>query len=65
MIEQPLVFLQTKSRWPLALYLPEIQSGQIGFALCCSFTALLPALLVFNMGQQYLEQGITAGAIKE
>ena len=65
MIEQPLVFLETKSRMPLALYLPQITSERIGFALCCSFVALLPPLLVFGMGQQYLEQGITAGAVKE
>ena len=65
MIEQPLVFLQTKSLMPLSLYLPEAREGQIGFALCCSFVALLPPLLVFGMGQQYLEQGVTAGAVKE
>lgn len=65
MIEQPLVFLQTKSLWPLALYLPEIDAKQMGFALCASFVSLLPPLLVFGMGQQYLEQGITAGAVKE
>lgn len=64
MIEQPLVFLQTKSLMPLSLYLPQIQSGEIGFSLCCSFVALLAPLLVFSMGQQYLEQGITAGAVK-
>ncbi len=65
MIEQPLVFLQTKSRWPLSLYLPEIKTEQMGFAMCCSFVSLFPPLLVFGMGQQYLEAGITAGAIKE
>ena len=38
---------------------------QTGFALCCSLVALLPALCVFGMGQQYLELGITAAAVKE
>lgn len=65
MIEQPLVFLKEKSRWPLSLYLPEIDEKQMGFALCCSFVALVPPLLVFCMGQQYLEAGIMAGAVKE
>ena len=65
MIEQPLVFLQTKKWWPLPLYLPQIKEGQMGFAFCCSFVALLPALCVFGAGQQYLEQGITASAVKE
>lgn len=64
MIEQPLGFLQTKKWWPLSMYLPQIQQGQMGFALCCSFVALLPALCVFGMGQPYLEQGISAAAVK-
>lgn len=65
MVEQPLAFLKTKSLWPLSLYLPEIDAGQAGFALCASFAALLPAVLVFLYGQEYLEQGIAAAAIKE
>lgn len=65
MIEQPLVFLETKSLMPLSLYLPQITPERTGFALCCSLVALLPPLLVFGMGQQYLEQGIMAGAVKE
>lgn len=65
MIEQPLAFLDTKRLWPLSLYLPEIDMQQAGFALCASFIALLPAALVFICGQEYLEQGIMAAAIKE
>lgn len=65
MIEQPLAFLETKSLWPLSLYLPEIDMQQAGSALCASFAALLPAALVFICGQEYLEQGIMASAIKE
>ena len=65
MIEQPLVFLQTKNLWPLSMYLPEVKEGQMGFALCCSFVAVLPPLLVFGAGQQYLQQGIVAAALKE
>ena len=44
---------------------PNVKKGQTGFALCCSLVALLPALCVFGMGQQYLELGITAAAVKE
>lgn len=65
MIEQPLVFLKTKSLWPLSMYLPQIGTEQTGFALCASLVALMPALLVFVMGQRYLEQGIAAAAMKE
>ena len=65
MIEQPAAFLKTKSLWPLALYLPEIRLEEAGFAFCASFMALLPALLVFLCGQDYLEQGIASSAMKE
>lgn len=65
MIEQPVTFLKTKSLWPLSLYLPEINLEQAGFALCASLLAVLPALLVFGIGQEYLEQGIMAAAVKE
>ena len=65
MIEQPMTFLTTKSRWPLSLFLPEIDGGNAGLSLCASLAALLPAVFVFLMGQDYLEQGIASSAIKE
>lgn len=65
MIEQPMTFLKTKSLWPLSLFLPEINSGNAGFSMCASFAALLPAVFVFLIGQDYLEQGIAASAVKE
>lgn len=65
MIEQPMTFLKTKSLWPLSLFLPEINSGNAGFSLCASFATLLPAVFVFLIGQDYLEQGIAASAVKE
>lgn len=65
MVEQPLIFLKTKRLWPLSLYLPEVDLSHAGSALCASFVALVPALFVFLYGQDYLEQGIVASAIKE
>lgn len=65
MIEQPMTFLNTKSLWPLSLFLPQINSTNVGVSLCASFAALLPAVFVFMAGQDYLEQGIATSAIKE
>lgn len=65
LIEQPVTFLKTKSLWPLSLYLPQISLEKAGFALCASAVTLLPALLVFLAGSDYLEQGIVAAAVKE
>ena len=64
LIEQPLAFLKDKTLWPLSLYLPNIDLAKAGVAFTGSVVTLLPALLVFLSGQDYLEQGITAAAIK-
>lgn len=65
MIEQPMAFLKTKELWPLSLYLPNITLEKAGVAFTASVVVLLPALLVFMAGQDYLEQGIIASALKE
>ena len=65
MMEQPMAFLEDKSLWPLSLYLPEITWGQAGFAFCASVVTLIPAVFVFVIGQDYLEQGIIYTGLKE
>lgn len=65
MIEQPMTFLKTKSLWPISLYLPEIGLEEAGIGFAAALMMLIPALLIFLSGQEYLEQGITAAAVKE
>lgn len=65
MIEQPMTFLKTKSLWPLSLYLPEIGLEEAGAGFAAALLMLIPALLLFLSGQEYLEQGIAAAALKE
>lgn len=65
LIEQPLAFLKDKSRWPLSLFLPEIGIRQAGYVFVASVITLIPAVFVFILGQDYLEQGIIASAMKE
>lgn len=65
MVEQPLAFLKDPSLWPLSLYLPEIDPAHAGMALAASLITLIPAIFVFFMGQDYLEQGIAASGMKE
>lgn len=64
MIEQPFAFLEDKTLWPLSLYLPEISWTQAGFAFAASVMMLIPAIFVFVMGQDYLEQGIIYSGLK-
>lgn len=65
LIEQPLAFLENKTLWSLSLYLPEIKLEQAGTAFVGSIITLIPAAFVFVIGQDYLEQGIIASALKE
>lgn len=65
LIEQPLTFLKTKNLWPLSLFLPEITLEEAGLGFAAALMMLIPALLVFLAGQEYLEQGIAAAALKE
>jgi len=65
LIEQPLTFLQDKNLWPLSLHLPNIGLDKASVSLAASVVMLMPALLIFLYGQNYLEQGIQAVGIKE
>lgn len=64
-LEQPITFLKTKSHWPMSLYLPNISASNSKSALAASVIMLFPAILVFYLGQDYLEQGISAIGVKE
>ena len=65
LMEQPMAFLEEKALWSLSLYLPEINWGQAGYAFCASVIMLIPAVFVFVLGQDYLEQGIIYSGLKE
>ena len=56
-IEQPMTFLRTESLMPLSLYLPDISTSDAAVSFAASIVMLLPALLLFFFGQEYLEQG--------
>lgn len=64
-VEQPITFLKTASLYPLSIFLPKTTLENAGVSFVCALIALLPAVLVFLWGQQYLEQGIIASGLKE
>lgn len=64
-IEAPMTFLKTKSKLPLSLYLPEITTDQVSVSFAASVVMMLPAVLCFLWGQEYLQQGIVASGLKE
>lgn len=65
LIEQPLTFLKNRALWPLSLFLPNIDLNHAGMAFVTSVMTLIPSVFVFLAGQDYLEQGIVAAAVKE
>ena len=65
LIEQPLTFLADRTLWPLSMYLPTINPVTAGAVFAASVIGMVPAVLVFLAGQDYLEKGIMAVAIKE
>ena len=65
MIEQPMTYLKTKALWPLSLFLPDIQLGDMGMGFAAALIMLIPALLLFLSCRSYLEQGIALSGGKE
>lgn len=64
-VEQPVTFIKSASLLPLSVFLPATTVENAGVTFVCAMIALMPAVLIFLFGQQYLEQGIVASGIKE
>ena len=64
MVEQPLIFLQDVNMHPLSTYLSSINSGEMGIAFAASTIYMLPMLLIFLYGENYLVQGIQLSGLK-
>lgn len=59
LIEQPMTFLKNRALWPLSLFLPETTLTDAGLGFAAALLMLIPALLLFGLCQDALEQGIT------
>ena len=65
MVEQPLILFSDVEKYPLSVFLSEINSGEVGVAFAVAVIYMTPTLLMFLWGEDYLEEGITyAGGIK-
>lgn len=65
MVEQPLILLSDEAMHPLSVFLSKINSGEIGLAFAVATIYMVPTLLVFLYGEDYLVEGITyQGGIK-
>ncbi|MCI8402228.1 MAG: carbohydrate ABC transporter permease [Lachnospiraceae bacterium] len=65
MVEQPLILLSDAETHPLSVFLSKINKGEIGLAFAVATIYMVPSLLIFLYGEDYLVEGITyAGGIK-
>ena len=65
MVEQPLILLSDTEMHPLSVFLSKINSGEIGLAFAVATIYMVPSLLVFLYGEEYLVDGITyQGGVK-
>lgn len=65
MVEQPLILLENAELQPLSVYLSTINAGEIGLAFAVATIYMIPSLLLFLHGEEYLVEGIAqSGSVK-
>jgi multiple sugar transport system permease protein len=65
MVEQPLILLPDADKHPLSVFLSRINTGEISLAFAVAVIYLVPPLLIFLYGEDYLVEGISyQGGIK-
>ncbi len=65
MVEQPLVLMKDTELHPLSVFLSQINAGDIGLAFAVGTVYMVPTILMFLYGEDYLVEGITySGGIK-
>lgn len=58
MVEQPLILLSDPLTHPLSVFLSKINSAEIGLAFALATIYMIPTLLIFLYGEEYLVEGI-------
>ena len=65
MVEQPLILLIDEYLHPLSIFLSKINAGEIGLAFSVACIYMVPSLLIFLYGEDYLVEGISyQGGVK-
>lgn len=65
MVEQPLILMKESDMHPLSVFLSQINTGDVGLAFAVGTVYMIPTVLMFLYGEDYLVEGITySGSIK-
>lgn len=60
MVEQPLILLRDTEKYPLSVFLSKIQADNIGIAFAASVIYMIPVLLLYLYGEDYVLEGIAS-----
>lgn len=65
MVEQPLILLSDVDMHPLSVFLSRINTGEVGLAFAVATIYMIPTILIFLYGEEYLVDGISySGSVK-
>ncbi len=65
MVEQPLVMMNDSDMHPLSVFLSQINTSDVGLAFAVGTVYMVPTILMFLYGEDYLVEGIAySGGIK-
>lgn len=65
MVEQPIILLKDAAQQPLSVYLSTINANEVGLAFAIATIYMVPCLLLFLHGEDYLVEGIAhQGSVK-
>ncbi len=59
-VEQPMIFLKTKSLWTLSLFLPKIDLANAKYAFGASVIMIIPCIALFREFSEELEKGVAS-----
>ncbi|WHZ04996.1 carbohydrate ABC transporter permease [Neobacillus sp. YX16] len=65
MVEQPLIFLDDPSKFPLSLYLSRITEEARGIGFAASVLYMAPMIILFGISKKYLIKGIQVSGEKD
>lgn len=65
MVEQPLIMFSDSEKYPLSVFLSQINTGDVGLAFAVATIYMIPTILIFLYGEEYLVDGISySGSVK-
>ncbi len=64
MVEQPIIFLDEVSQYPLSVFLAQSNSANLSLSFTCGILAMLPVALIFLFFEKELVEGIGFSNLK-